>query len=122
MRLPRRPYIYFRFVEKPTAAEIMLQTGSGKGAVPHMQQIVSSVTHFAQLTFWPDGEIAGVPDRLTSNRTCGKPKAGSVLMLRDGENCVLWTGMTDLQLRSVSRFATGLLGDTPSSRAALRAV
>jgi hypothetical protein len=109
-------------VEKPTAAEIMLQTGSGKGAIPHMQEIVSSVTHFAQLTFWPDGEIAGVPDRLKSNRTCGKPKAGSVLMLWDGENCVLWTGMTDLQLRSVSRFATGLLGDTPSSRAELHAV
>ena len=121
MRLPRRPYIYFRFVEK-AAGEIMLQTGNGKGAILDMQQIVSSVSHFAQLTFWPDGEVAGLPDRLTSNRTCGKPKAGSVLMLWDGETCVLWTGMTDLQLRSVSRFATGLLGDTPSSRAPLRAV
>jgi hypothetical protein len=108
-------------VEKATAAEIMLQTGSGKGAIPHMQQIVSSVSHFARQIFWPDGEIAGAPDRLTSNRTCSKPKAGSALMLWDGENCVLWTGMTDVQLRSVSRFATGLLGDTPSSRAELRA-
>ncbi len=100
----------------------MLQTGSGKGAVLDMQQIVSSVSHFAQLTFWPDGEIAGAPERLTSNLTCGKPKAGSVLMLWDGENCILWTGMTDLRLQSVSRFATGLLSETPSSRAALRAV
>jgi hypothetical protein len=31
-------------------------------------------------------------------------------MLWDGENYVLWTGMTDPQLLSVSRFATGLLG------------
>jgi hypothetical protein len=100
----------------------MLQTGSGKGAIPHMQQIVSSVSHFALLTFWPDGDVPGLPNRLTSNRTCSKPKAGSALMLWDGEKCVLWTGMTDLQLRSVSRFATGLLSDTPLSRAALRAV
>ena len=71
---------------------------------------------------WPDGDVAGLPDRLTSNRTCGEPKAGSALMLWDVENCVLWTGMTDLQLQSVSRFATGLLSDKPSSRAELRAV
>jgi len=42
-------------VEK-AAGEIMLQTGNGKGAILDMQQIVSSVSHFAQLTFWPDGE------------------------------------------------------------------
>jgi hypothetical protein len=64
---------------------------------------------FAHRTFWPDGHVAGAPDRVASNRTCRKPKAGSVLMLWDGENYVLWTGMTDPQLLTVSRFATGLL-------------
>ena len=119
MRLPRRPYVYFRFAGKPKG-EILLSSGPGIRGKEDMQRVVMAVRVFAQQQFWPGGFITGIQDRDRDNRPMRKPKTGAALMLWDGIVCDRWTGMSDANLTAVSRFATGLLGVPPPSKGGSR--
>jgi hypothetical protein len=106
MRLPRSPYIYFRFSD---GLEILMHNGPGKGARADMAEKVRRVEAFAEGVFWPNGDNYHKANRHIANFWQGKPTQACMCSWDGDQRYTRWTSVLDTELTEISRYASSLL-------------
>jgi hypothetical protein len=106
MRLPRTPFMFFRFANKP-AGQILIHTGRGRGARANMAKHVAAVDDLCYVLMDASSKMAYATRAGAPPPT---PKDGNLASLFDGERYTRWTCMTDREIIRISRYATGCVG------------
>lgn len=107
MRLPRTPFMSFRFANNP-AGQIQIHTGRGRGARANMAKHVAAVDDLCYVLMEGSGSKMAYTSR--AGAPPPTPKDGNLAILYDGERYTRWTRMADREIIRISRYATGCIG------------